>query len=260
MLQQIIQLLEYDDVLILQGLDRIYDSLYDMLNRNYTQDATKETCRITVGSVVNNWCAVHPKFRCVVIMDEKEAKQAGSPFLNRFEKQFITLKDLLSSDEHRNFCSLKQWMEKFSTVTGSEFTLQDAFLANEDEVIASIVAEFSSLSTRDDLLSECQSRLLKVTTADAVFRLPRSNLGNLDRSISSDFRSRYFDIPIHGGLLYFLNSFKDTKTTKAKHAIYTYSKVHTNIAQICSGYPIKILKLNNVASEKTDFGISGPLS
>ena len=79
--------------------DDIHESFYDLFNRRFQRiddpnSGTRLYANITIGAHLKP-CRVHPKFQCVVAIKNSELDQAPAPFLNRFEKYYITHKDIL---------------------------------------------------------------------------------------------------------------------------------------------------------------------
>jgi len=100
-LSEIILSMERGESLALQNLDSIYNSLYDMLNQNYTVVAGKKNCRVALGAFSNPMAHVHDNFKCIVIVDEANFSTMDPPFLNRFEKQILNFESLLSQVNHK---------------------------------------------------------------------------------------------------------------------------------------------------------------
>jgi hypothetical protein len=96
MLSEIILSMERGESLVLRDLDTIHGSLYDMLNQNYTIINGKKNCRVALGAYSNPVASVHDKFKCIVVADSKRAYQYDPPFLNRHEKQYCPIFDLLN--------------------------------------------------------------------------------------------------------------------------------------------------------------------
>merc|ERR1711953_659939 len=71
-----------------------------MLNQRYTRIGKRLYCRIAMGaeSVI---CQVHPHFKCIVVANKNDAYTGNIPvaFLNRFEKQVIDRRQLMSKTE-----------------------------------------------------------------------------------------------------------------------------------------------------------------
>ena len=89
-LSDIIMYMEKGWAVIMQDMDHIYGSLYDLFNQNFTIiGGNKKNCRIALGSVTNPMCFVHDKFHCIVILEEASLELCEPPFLNRFLHSFI---------------------------------------------------------------------------------------------------------------------------------------------------------------------------
>ena len=85
-------------VIMLQT-DDIHESFYDLFNRRFQRiddpnSGTRLYANIAIGAHLKP-CRVHPNFQCIVAIKSSELDQAPAPFLNRFEKYYITHKDIL---------------------------------------------------------------------------------------------------------------------------------------------------------------------
>ncbi|XP_065842574.1 uncharacterized protein [Oscarella lobularis] len=85
---------------ILTQTENINERLYDLLNQRFRRVDDAESAipryyaNIAIGS--HSWpCRVHPNFRCVIFIRASEVFDAPPPFLNRFEKFYLSEKDVL---------------------------------------------------------------------------------------------------------------------------------------------------------------------
>ena len=92
--------METDDILLMQDLDMIYPSLYDLFNQNFTIMGNKQYARIAfeyakISSEVNR------NFHAIVLVNNLQIQQLklDPPFLNRFEKHIINYNMLLEKDD-----------------------------------------------------------------------------------------------------------------------------------------------------------------
>ena len=81
--------------------DEIHESFYDLFNQRFQKiddpiSGTRLYANIAIGAHLKP-CRVHPKFQCVVAIKKSELDRAPAPFLNRFEKYYITHKNVLES-------------------------------------------------------------------------------------------------------------------------------------------------------------------
>lgn len=113
-LSDIILYVEKGISVILKDMEHIYSSLYDLFNQNFAQFGDKKYCRIALGALLNPKCYVHENFHCIIFMsDQVEAlKKADAPFLNRFEKHYISLESVLKDDDKVVVEHLNMWVNK----------------------------------------------------------------------------------------------------------------------------------------------------
>ena len=75
----------------------IQTSLYDVFNKSFTKSGSKKYCRVAVGANSNPKCVVHNNFGSIVFMDEEIIEKTDLAFLNRFQKHFLTLGNVINS-------------------------------------------------------------------------------------------------------------------------------------------------------------------
>ena len=81
---------------VLLKLDKLYESLYDVLNQRYDNVDGQKSCGICIG-YEEIPCQIHHAFRCIVVQSRGEAHHLSKntddftciAFLNRFEKQYL---------------------------------------------------------------------------------------------------------------------------------------------------------------------------
>ena len=81
--------------------DEIHESFYDLFNQRFRsiedpQSGTRHYTNIAIGAH-SRPCRVDPHFQCVVVIKESELKDTPAPFLNRFEKYYLTHRTLLDN-------------------------------------------------------------------------------------------------------------------------------------------------------------------
>ena len=87
--------------MIMSQTDDIHESFYDLFNQNFRRiDDPKHGLRYFTNIAIGDHSKlsrVDPKFQCIVVIKESEIKNKNTPapFLNRFEKYFISHKDML---------------------------------------------------------------------------------------------------------------------------------------------------------------------
>ncbi len=81
--------------------DEIHECFYDLFNQRFRsiddpERGTSYYTNIAIGAH-SKPCRVHPDFQCVIVIKESEVQNTPAPFLNRFEKYYLTHKSLLQN-------------------------------------------------------------------------------------------------------------------------------------------------------------------
>ena len=85
--------------MIMSQTDDIHESFYDLFNQHFRRIDDPEVgpryfTNIAIGAHTKP-SRVHENFQCIVVIKESEIKNTPAPFLNRFEKYYISHKNLL---------------------------------------------------------------------------------------------------------------------------------------------------------------------
>ncbi|KAL4237385.1 hypothetical protein ACF0H5_002103 [Mactra antiquata] len=253
-LSKIILCMEQGIVLILKDLDYIYGSLYDMLNQNYTRIGNKNNCRVALGPYSNPFCHVDEKFRCIVIVEENELDYSDPPFLNRFEKQYLTFSDTLKDNQKSLVKELFDWVRCLTIVDGMPFSELTAFPYFNYELLVSLVLYYEkfSQSKSKPVLDCCKHALLWLLRPEVIFRLEKISDPHIVQS-RLDLEDEYFNLPIHNGLGYFIAYQKEQTECLPFNKItfiFTSSNIHTDISQELTVWKYVSLKIGAFKSEK----------
>lgn len=101
------------DVIVMKDVpNSVQTSLYDLLNKSYQTVGQKNFCRVSVGAHYNPKCFVHPSFNCIVNIMEEKLREVDPPFLNRFEKHYLTFNQFLTFDENRIIGDMEAWIDR----------------------------------------------------------------------------------------------------------------------------------------------------
>jgi hypothetical protein len=150
--------------LIMKDMDRVYDCLYEILNLKYNIVEGNANCTISV----NNRrvpVKVDKKFRCIVLMKQEDStekrtqaeSQLPPPFLNRFEKHLVLLKDMFSTEEARSIEKVKNTVLPPQPNKEGDFDLKDLKKCSRcihnfsDELISSVIIDQDELMKRNKL-------------------------------------------------------------------------------------------------------------
>ena len=85
---------------IMSQTDDIHESFYDLFNQHFCRIIDPEAgpryfTNIAIGAHVKP-SRVDQNFQCIVVVKESEIKNTPTPFLNRFEKYFVSHNNLLT--------------------------------------------------------------------------------------------------------------------------------------------------------------------
>ena len=102
MISQIRHSVAVGHTVLLSQTDDIHESFYDLFNQRFRSIKVpgESICRyyanIAIGAH-SKPCRVNPSFQCIVIVTEEDLSGIPAPFLNRFEKYYLSHENLLKS-------------------------------------------------------------------------------------------------------------------------------------------------------------------
>ena len=267
-LSRIILCMERDCILVLRDLVRIYGSLYDMLNQNYSVVGNRKNCRVALGPYSNPMCQVHDGFRCIVLIDQHEVDYSDPPFLNRFEKQVLRFSDVLTEDQQKVVAELHRWVQGMSTMEGlesqSQFKETGMFIGFHEDTLPSLVLSHAKDSSPEELLKKCKDDLMWIASPDGVLRTQKCNRLKENSQEVQELSDEYFKKPLHQGFAGFMehvvtnqqkSSFFASDEIGSKTVVMTFSSIHTDIRQCffdsdASLIRCQVERLNAYKSEK----------
>jgi hypothetical protein len=107
-------------VVIMKNLDELYGSLYDLFNQKYMEIDGRKYCYLYFGENKHR-VEVHPDFKSIVILSaEKELEgldvelEQPAPFLNRFEKFFLRVSNIMSIKKIKELIFLRNQMKQLA--------------------------------------------------------------------------------------------------------------------------------------------------
>ena len=263
-LSRIILCMERDCILVLRDLERIYGSLYDMLNQNYAVVGNRKNCRVALGPYSNPMCQVHDGFRCIVLIDQDEVNYSDPPFLNRFEKQVLRFSDVLTKDQQNVVVKLHRWVHRMSTVEGLESHFKDTgmFIGFHEDTLPSLVLSHGhdTDSSPEQVLKKCKDDLMWIASPDAVLRTQKCNLLKENSQVMQELSNEYFKKPLHQGFAGFMehvvtnhqkSSFYAGDEIGSKTVVMTFSNIHTDIRQ-CFGSSLIRCQVERLSAYKSE--------
>ncbi|KAF0517032.1 e3 ubiquitin-protein ligase [Gigaspora margarita] len=239
--------------LILTDLDTIYGSLYDLWNQNYITVGKEGNqtfyTRVALGAYSNPMVCVHKNFRCILVLDKKEVDFSDPPLLNRFEKQKLSIDDVMDDNMKRLVKELEKWTNHIGNIAASEFNEKDIFVGfNKEETLQSLVISNSNDPNLndDDILNKCKELLMGIALSDGIIRSKKSMISNIEINNWYDFyfKQRHEDLDS-----YIQSSLKDSarKEQGINTIIYTFSNVNTDITSLIMNCQVE--KLSTFKSE-----------
>ena len=224
-LSRVILCMEKGKVLILHDFPSIYGSLYDMLNRNYmvikeSDKQEKQYCRIAYGPYSNPMCIVHEHFKCVVVVGDTDVTKIDPPFLNRFEKQFISINDLVTENHYRIANEIKATLQQLVPKSHANNDMNSIVPHLSHDSILSLVLRASKeceTSSNDNIRDFCLRSLLCVAKPEAVLCFDDSTLQDKNSQLVEMLVTFYDSQPLHKGIKGFLEGVEQNSSRKLEH-------------------------------------------
>src|SRR5438045_5625009 len=99
-------------------------------------------------------------------MDEKNLRSADPSLLNRFEKQKLSINDVLDKRQQSFVQQLKDWIKRIITFENDQyrFTQKDLFIGfDEDETLQSLIFNITKNNPKandNEILENCKKSLI----------------------------------------------------------------------------------------------------
>ncbi|CAG8493234.1 1592_t:CDS:10 [Gigaspora margarita] len=222
--------------LILTDLDTIYGSLYDLWNQNYITVGKEGNqtyyTRVALGAYSNPMVCVHKNFRCILVLDEKDVDISDPPLLNRFEKQKLSINDIMDDNMKRLVEELEKWSNQIGAIAESEFNEKDIFVGfDKEETLQSLVISISNdpKLNYNEVLNKCKELLMGIALSDGIIRSKKSMISSneIEHWHNYYFEQRHEDLPS-----YIRSSLNDSvkKEQGINTIIYTFSNAYIDIS------------------------------
>ena len=141
-------------------------------------------------------------------MDEKKLVLTDPPLLNRFEKQKMSINDVLNDRQKALLENLDDWARRMSTLIevnqilpscNNKYTQMDLFIGfNKDETLQSLIIDVTKNNSEtedEEILEICKERLVAIASSDGILRAEQSTLerDEVDRWKEVYFRQQHHD-------------------------------------------------------------------
>ncbi|CAB4494063.1 unnamed protein product [Rhizophagus irregularis] len=271
-LRRIMMCVEAGRPLILTDLETIYGSLYDLWNQNYiavgSKNNVKYFTRVALGAYANPMLYVSPNFKCILVINENKLDLADPQLLNRFEKQKLSINDILNDRQKLLVEYLDNWTKQMSTLVKdnsithscNKFTLKDLFIGfDKDETLQSLIIDITKNnpeSNDNEILEKCKESLIAIASSDGIIR---AELSILDQDEVNRWKHVYYYQQHHNGLSNYFDALFDQEKLCSDPKgqlviINTFSKITIDLKsclQDCLRYQI-----HNLSIIKTEVQIS----
>ncbi|RIA82693.1 hypothetical protein C1645_834986 [Glomus cerebriforme] len=174
---------------------------------------------------------------------EKDDFLTDPSLLNRFEKQRISINDILNDKQRSLVENLDYWTNRLSTLgeinsvthTHNKFNKKDLFIGfDEDETLQSLVVEITNNNPQfneEEILEKCKKCLFSIAPSDGIIR---AELSALEQDEVDRWKSIYFHKQNQDSLCDYFNALfnqeKPLFSSKGELVIIsTFSKIKTDI-------------------------------
>ncbi|XP_070188878.1 E3 ubiquitin-protein ligase rnf213-alpha-like [Littorina saxatilis] len=177
--------METGQTVILLNLENLYESLYDALNQYYAKLGGERYVDLGLGTHRVK-CRVHRDFRLIVVAEKQVVyDKFPIPLINRLEKHFLTLNNIMTDAQLAMAKKLEKWAKDFvksnsptrANERNKEEAVGDVFMGYHPDTAPAIVLKVwdklnvdNNPSAEQQVLEECQRMLLWCATPDALVR------------------------------------------------------------------------------------------
>ncbi|KAL4499715.1 hypothetical protein ABPG72_017255 [Tetrahymena utriculariae] len=267
-INQIIGCIKEGFIVIVQNLDGIYQSFYEILNQSYFKLSKvfvgAEQCPIEVNN----------SFQFILVVNEIYVSRMDGPLLNRFEKHYLNSCDILNNQDKSQIKDITEQVNKYQQEI--KLRIQNKYQNQAEIQLDNISFKFKKLdSLIEDLYLQCKLKSLsnqvpKEMILTKLFHL--SNFQNIILSVNENFGecqilNELHKIYVESGFHQSLNNFIqkriiDKKTTEdfnqiEKFVIFTSS---SSIFEYKSNNDQYYIDINEIQSNQQFNSLNQPLN
>ena len=236
-LNKIKYLMDADNILILRDLDKIYTSLYDLFNKNFTCIGDKQFTKFAIGNS-NISYEVNKDFHLIIIVEKNKIQELKLDplFFDKFEKHLINFEMFINQRDRKIANKIIEYITIISSYNNNEnlkLDLGKLLINCEKNNIEGLIYKIEN----DEELSEnIDSTKYEIILIEKIFNkiVPTFCQDIIASILSSNYDSKYHlmnEIVIKAYKKYSYINFElfFEKIEKKKNIIYTFSKVNENI-------------------------------
>jgi hypothetical protein len=126
--------MENGEIIILKDMEILYPKFYDLFNQNFQKFGNSQYARIVLDSTTNERHIVNKNFRCIVLLEQNDVNEQDPPFLNRFEKHYMSFRYLLTENQNRLAKEIYNEIKDLTTIPENKKKLPFLVNVNLEEI------------------------------------------------------------------------------------------------------------------------------
>ena len=222
MLNKINYQMKKSNILVLKDLEIVYPSLYELFNRNFIEANGKKYTYLGKSQTIT---LVNEEFKVIVCVDKEKIIKQDPPFLNRFEKHIISIKNILDEkyiEFADNIFSVLKEIKILISNKSKKLNLNLKFIDIE-EVRGLIFIAIRNGLKDDEIKTFILEKIVPTFTEDIIICIKKSHFeikyNYYYNSIIEIYKKNYKH-----------NLYDYLQKTKSKiSVIYTFSSINDNI-------------------------------
>ena len=240
----IISFMENGEIIILKDLEIMYPKFYDLFNQNFQKFGNSQFARIVLDSTTNERHIVNKNFRCIVLLEKADVNEQDPPFLNRFEKHFMSFRYLLTENQNRLAKDIYYEIRDLTTIPEKRKILP--FLVNINiEEIRCLILYLTSIYDEDieNHINDIYKLLIPTFTQENILN---AIFSQQKKYIKKDDLIKIYEQDTHTNIYKFLE-----KVDRNKLMIYTFSPYYKDIFKEANNIVINNKKFGNISKDTT---------
>ena len=240
----IISFMENGEIIILKDMEILYPKFYDLFNQNFQKFGNSQYARIVLDSTTNERHIVNKNFRCIVLLEQNDVNEQDPPFLNRFEKHFMSFRYLLTENQNRLAKEIYNEIKDLTTIPENKKKLP--FLVNINiEEIRCLLLYLSSVYEDDveNHIIEIYKLLVPTFTQENILN---AIFSQQKKYIKKDDLINIYEKASHTNIFKFLENVENNKLM-----VYTFSPYYKDIFTENTLTEVKNIKYGIISKENT---------
>ena len=229
------------EIIIMNNLESLYPSLYDLFNQTFVYIENKKYARISIGASTDSSFEVNNNFKCIILVDSKDLNKQDRPFLNRFEKQNFTFENLLNDKENNLAKSIYEILKNVIITDSNNYKSDNSNNGNNSisfkhHLINCNLEEIRGIiyKNKDKDDNEIKNIILEIVSLtfsqDIMVNIKYSNIfKNKYKEELNQIINYYNTKP--NNFIEFLNQLRNGTIQNHQNIIFTFSKIFDSIGE-----------------------------